>query len=864
LDLNPFILSWCDEGVLKLTYTKVSELIAKMARGGWALLLSPSFNLVLAVVFGAVALALLIPGLGSSDNSTDAEAGFEVSGGVFALLTLLFSILTAWKFGRAAERRRARASLFETLAASQEALFLTDARQRIIFDNEAFRLCYEKVEPQKLIGPASIEGIEKLLDANSEAVFARIYANCGEGQRDEGELVFEPVGPVVHSWRLAVEPVEALRDLALWRVEDVTSKRSHDVERLHEEQFMGDLLDQLPVGFFSADENGNLRYLNAVMRDWLGVRQDRNVSELPGFIEFVSPEANTEETVETDASGMHGGLVLRTTEGRDFPAYLIQSQKETTAGHFEYSRSIVLREPFTPVVDDGTGGALLRRLPWLFSDAPVGIVMLDLQGEVVDCNRAFLKLLGLHRDGVVARPLSERINKEDRSDADAQLSKVVMGIMPATLLDVRMPAGGERELTASLYVSRITDDEGDVTGLVMHVIDTTEQKNLEVQFNQAQKMQAVGQLAGGVAHDFNNLLTAMGGFCDLLLDRHGPDDPSFADIMQIKQNTNRAGNLVRQLLAFSRRQTLQPKVFAITDALNDLSNLLRRLIGENIELELNHGEDVDLIRTDPGQFDQVVINLAVNARDAMPGGGVINVSTERVTVETSIQRGHEVMPAGEYILINVVDTGSGIAKEDIGRIFEPFFSTKGVGEGTGLGLSTVYGIIRQSEGYIFVDSALGEGTTFSIYLPAFSAAEAEFVSHGYANEIIDEADLTGAGTVLLVEDEDAVRLFGARALRNKGYRVLEANDGEHALDVINEFGDPIDLILTDVMMPGMDGHTLVRLILEELPDMKVILMSGYAEDAIPGEISEDSSINFLPKPFSLQELAVKVKDVLAG
>ncbi|MBT7269036.1 MAG: response regulator, partial [Rhodospirillaceae bacterium] len=416
----------------------------------------------------------------------------------------------------------------------------------------------------------------------------------------------------------------------------------------------------------------------------------------------------------------------------------------------------------------------------------------------------------------------------------------------------------------SLYVSRITDDEGDVTGLVMHVIDTTEQKNLEVQFNQAQKMQAVGQLAGGVAHDFNNLLTAMGGFCDLLLDRHGPDDPSFADIMQIKQNTNRAGNLVRQLLAFSRRQTLQPKVFAITDALNDLSNLLRRLIGENIELELNHGEDVDLIRTDPGQFDQVVINLAVNARDAMPGGGVINVSTERVTVETSIQRGHEVMPAGEYILINVVDTGSGIAKEDIGRIFEPFFSTKGVGEGTGLGLSTVYGIIRQSEGYIFVDSALGEGTTFSIYLPAFSAAEAEFVSHGYANEIIDEADLTGAGTVLLVEDEDAVRLFGARALRNKGYRVLEANDGEHALDVINEFGDPIDLILTDVMMPGMDGHTLVRLILEELPDMKVILMSGYAEDAIPGEISEDSSINFLPKPFSLQELAVKVKDVLAG
>ena len=358
-------------------------------------------------------------------------------------------------------------------------------------------------------------------------------------------------------------------------------------------------------------------------------------------MEFISPGSVEGEVATTDASGMHGGLVLQSTDGTSFSAYLIQSQKESVSGNFEYSRSIVLREPFTPLVDDGLSGVLLRRLPWLFSDAPVGIVMLDIKGQVMECNRAFLKLIGLHRDGIIGRPLSERISKEDASDADVQLSKVVMGIMPATLLDVRMPAGGERELTASLYVSRITDKDGEVVGLVMHVIDTTEKKNLEIQFNQAQKMQAVGQLAGGVAHDFNNLLTAMGGFCDLLLDRHGSDDPSFSDIMQIKQNTNRAANLVRQLLAFSRRQTLQPKVFAITDAINDLSNLLRRLIGENITLDINHGKDIDLIRTDPGQFDQVVINLAVNARDAMPGGGVIDISTERVAVKTSVQRGHE-------------------------------------------------------------------------------------------------------------------------------------------------------------------------------------------------------------------------------
>ena len=508
----------------------------------------------------------------------------------------------------------------------------------------------------------------------------------------------------------------------------------------------------------------------------------------------------------------------------------------------------------------------MRRIPWLFSSSPVGIVLLDLQGTVVDCNRSFLKILGLHRDGVVGWPISERISKEDRDSADTAFTKIVMGIMPATLLEVRVPAGGERELTASFYVSRMEDSTGEVTGLVLHVIDTTEQRNLEVQFNQAQKMQAVGQLAGGVAHDFNNLLTAMGGFCDLLLSRHGENDPDFPDIMQIKQNANRAANLVRQLLAFSRRQTLQPKIFSITDALNDLSNLLRRLIGENIELEILHGKDVDLIRTDPGQFDQVIINLAVNARDSMPGGGTILVSTDQVGVETAVQRGHEVMPAGNYIRINVADTGSGIAQENISHIFEPFFSTKEVGEGTGLGLSTVYGIVRQSDGYIFVDSALGEGTTFSIYLPAYSAAEATAfggeISQIGGLETPEEKDLTGEATILLVEDEDAVRVFGARALTNKGYRVLEAMDGEQALDVINESEESIDLIITDVMMPGMDGHTLVRLVQEELPDIKVILMSGYAEDAIPGEIACDPSINFLPKPFSLQDLASRVKDVL--
>jgi len=748
---------------------------------------------------------------------------------------------------------------FSEILVSKFSCMVINKESKIQFINRALKKYLEEELCINLEKSKILDKIRNSLNEDSRITFDKICKADVGHRRGLFELAFSFDDVKDIYWDVDAEVYNKFRIL---KIKDTTAEKLEQINKITEQKYFNDLLYQSPVGFFSVDNDGKFCYINGILRKWLGIK-DKNIFDVPTYFrDFVSPDLVSAQNVETDVDGKHGSLILRPIDGEDFLVYLIQSEMLSSDGDFKYSRSIVFREPLATLSGDHASLALLEQIPWLFSDSPVGIVMLNIQGEVIESNRAFLKLLGLHRDGVLARPLSERINKEDRSDADAQFSKVVMGIVPASLIEVRMPAGGERELTASLFVSRICDTENDVVGLVVHVIDTTEQKNLEVQFNQAQKMQAVGQLAGGVAHDFNNLLTAMGGFCDLLLDRHGSEDPSFSDIMQIKQNTNRAANLVRQLLAFSRRQTLQPKVFAISDALSDLSNLLRRLIGENIELEINHGVDVDLIRTDPGQFDQVIINLAVNSRDAMPGGGIITILTERVNVETSIQRGHEVMPAGEYILIKVVDTGSGIARENIGRIFEPFFSTKGVGEGTGLGLSTVYGIIRQSDGYIFVDSALGEGTSFTIYLPAFSAAEAEQFNQSLVAEQSASPDLTGAGTILLVEDEDAVRLFGSRALRNKGYRVLEATDGENALDVINAFDDKIDLILTDVMMPGMDGHTLVRLILEELPDIRVILMSGYAEDAIPGEISEDPTINFLSKPFSLQDLALKVKEVL--
>ena len=372
-------------------------------------------------------------------------------------------------------------------------------------------------------------------------------------------------------------------------------------------------------------------------------------------------------------------------------------------------------------------------------------------------------------------------------------------------------------------------------------------------------MQSMGQLAGGVAHDFNNLLTAMIGFCDLLLQRHSAGDPSFADIMQIKQNANRAANLVRQLLAFSRKQKMEPKIVDVAESLSELSNLLRRLIGDHIALDIQNEVENGLVRVDPGQLDQVVINLVVNARDAMAEGGAVSVRSSSVSYDRQIRRGGDAIPPGDYIRIEVADNGTGISPENLGRIFEPFFSTKDVGAGTGLGLSTVYGIIRQTGGYIFVESEIGKGTTFTILLPVYGDETARPTQR--RKQTVPVTDLTGKGNLLLVEDEDAVRMFGARALRNKGYTVLEATSGEGAIEVLNNAKVDIDIIISDVMMPGMDGPTLIRLIREDRPNMKVIMISGYSEETIRGDFGGDDQVHFLPKPFSLNELATKVKEV---
>ena len=396
-----------------------------------------------------------------------------------------------------------------------------------------------------------------------------------------------------------------------------------------------------------------------------------------------------------------------------------------------------------------------------------------------------------------------------------------------------------------------------------HVIavlnDVTEFKSLQLQFVQSQKMQAIGQLAGGVAHDFNNLLTAISGHCDLLLLRHDQGDGDYADLVQIHQNANRAAALVGQLLAYSRKQNLQPEVLDLRNTLSDSTHLLNRLVGERIRLTLDHDPGLSPIRADKRQLEQVLMNLVVNARDAMPEGGNIRIETENTTLTEGMTRDRVTVPAGSYVVLRVHDTGVGIDEDKRVQIFEPFWTTKKTGEGTGLGLSTAYGIIKQTGGYIFVDSTIGVGTTFSILIPAHDAPlEIEDTP-----EVVDPVvNVAGDGVVLLVEDEAPVRAFASRALRLRGFTVLEADCAEAALNMLSDPDLEVDLFLTDVIMPGKDGPTWVREALEQRPNTKVVFVSGYAEEAFGEDQKSIPNSVFLPKPFSLNELTKTVHSQL--
>lgn len=791
-------------------------------------------------------------------TQTGVSAALMAGGAGFGLIGA-FLVLREASHGQAAIARAE--ALDAAFGRDGRALRIVDAQGQTLAANAEGRRFWGKADPL-----AVLEARHADAETDREA-FERLEAAYRAGLDATQELAL--AGGAERDWvRVEIRALDRPQGARLLAAADVSARRAVENVLKGEREYLGDFLDFLPVGVYALDSEQTFRYVNRTLAEWLGAPPDRFVGQP---LAAVLADGSTRPEID----GAWRGLVrLRGPRGGAFTALLTHTLYEENGETL--TRAALVRDIDADGGEAGVAGtgALARRV---FDDAPVGIAVVDVGGlpypMLAEANETLAGLLGRQRDDLIGLRLEEIVDPAMREEVAQVFRRAAAGVQVAPL-EVRLDS--PRDVTAMLHIRPLPADDADdgepPARQIIHVIDTTDRRALQMQTAQAQKMQAMGQLAGGVAHDFNNLLTAMIGFCDLLLQRHGPGSASFTDIMQIKQNANRAANLVRQLLAFSRRQPLLPRFVRVPDALAELSHLLRRLLGETIALELVHGRDVGYVRVDPGQFDQVIINLVVNARDAMVGGGTLTIRTGAINLPEPLKVGAETVVPGHYVTVEVADTGTGIAKEDLSRIFEPFFTTKAgsAAAGTGLGLSTVYGIVRQTEGTVTVESRPGEGATFTIYLPRFDDAQVRARAGAPAHGLADPPEPRGktfplpeGKVVLIVEDEDAVRVFAARALKAKGYSVLEAADGERAIAQLADHPE-VDVLVSDMVMPGMDGATLARLVRQTYPKIRVVLMSGYSEEIASDDLADSPDILFLAKPFSLDALAAKVAEALDG
>jgi two-component system, cell cycle sensor histidine kinase and response regulator CckA len=652
---------------------------------------------------------------------------------------------------------------------------------------------------------SNLAGTLRAVFSNPPAVLYRLLQRAGS----EGSAREDIVTRRGHI-RLAVHQMGAQR--WLWRIEDMPDRGA-----------AGRNAETSPVPMITVGRSGAVLFMNDAARNLVGERV-KSLDRLFVALPLHPGEVNAISTITGDID-------------------VVVFENTRVAGRRELY--------FLPAKSAaGIGGGQIS----VFETLPVPMIKVAGSGEILMANRLANELLaGNARAGEMLGNLMQGLSRP----VEGWLRETFEGKSLQNSEFLRLTRQ-DKEVFVQITLSRAS--EGGEHILIAVLSDATELKTLEAKFVQSQKMQAIGQLAGGVAHDFNNLLTAISGHCDLLLLRHDQGDQDYGDLVQINQNANRAAALVSQLLAFSRKQTLRPEILDLRDTLSDLTHLLNRLVGEKVTLTLSHDPVLGPIRADKRQLEQVLMNLVVNARDAMPAGGEIRIETEVVSLRESLQRDRATVPVGEYVTVRVSDDGVGIPPDKLQKIFEPFYTTKRVGEGTGLGLSTAYGIIKQTGGFIFVDSVLGSGTAFTLYFPVYET-EPDTVPVALATPPVS-APKHGEGVVLLVEDEAPVRAFASRALRLRGYTVLEAESAEDALHTLEDPDLSVDVFVTDVVMPGMDGPSWVREALKTRPNVRVVFVSGYAEGAF-GE-SQPSLPNsvFLPKPFSLNQLTDTVHQQL--
>jgi two-component system, cell cycle sensor histidine kinase and response regulator CckA len=829
---------------------------------------SGSIVLVLLVAAGLVAAAVALMTIGR------AEAQPYILG-LLALLAMvgLFNLF-AFAAGiiRFADRAADDPVMGRIADHAHDGLAVTDPRGHVVYSNASYLA---------LTGASTAldaRPVERVFIGNpdvSEAVF-RLLKAAREGKRQQEEVRIAGTDGAHGRWlRMRVRPLgQSKREAkyAVWSIADITRDRERQEDVFQELQHAIEYLDHAPCGFFSVNAAGDLVYVNATLANWL----DHDLAEIgSGGLKLTDIVSGDGAALLTSIVPVPGevktevfDIDLRMRGGKTMPVRLYHKLAFGADGVPGASRTLVISRARDERADPQRAAEV--RFMRFFDHTPMAIATVDRGGAVVRANARFAKLAqSLSPDGAASKSIFRAVSARDRNLLIAAINQAAEG--QGDIPPVEAMLDGARERWGQFFVTAVEEDERETEAAIVYMLETTERRALENQINQSQKMDMVGQLAGGIAHDFNNVLSAIMMANDFLLNAHKPTDPSFQDIMQIKQNANRAAALVRHLLAFSRKQTLRPQVLDLGESLSDIQNLLKRLIGEKVKLEVLHGRDLWPIKADLSQFEQVIVNLAVNARDAMPDGGKLTVRTANVTSEESGHLAYKGMPPADYVRIDITDTGSGIAPDIVDKIFEPFFSTKEVGKGTGLGLSTVYGIVKQTGGFIYVDSEADHGTSFHIFLPRHhpelevqpDAAATNGAARESPAETKPRADLTGQGTILLVEDEEGLRSLNARGLRSRGYSVIEASNGIEAMEALEQKNGAVDLVVSDVVMPEMDGPTLLKTMRGRNPDLKIIFVSGYAEDAFEKSLPENQQFAFLPKPFTLSQLVAAVKETMA-
>jgi PAS domain S-box-containing protein len=644
----------------------------------------------------------------------------------------------------------------------------------------------------------------------------------------------------------------------------IERKRAEEALRESEEKYRT-ILENIEDGYFEVDIAGNFTFFNDSLCRLLGYSRD----EMMGM-------NNRQYTDEENAPKLYRAFnqVYRTgepTKGFDWEVI----RKDRAKRYVETSVSSIKNSSGQPIgfrgiVRDITERKQIEetlrvsesRYRSLFDGVPIGLYRTTAAGEIIDANPALVEMLG-YLDW-------ESLSKVNAADTyiDPEEQKMWQPLMEQEGIVRNFQKQLQHRDGTVIWVEEnaraVCDAEGRVLFYEGSFQDITERKRaeeemaaLQEQLRQSQKMESIGRLAGGIAHDFNNLLTIIKGYSQLSLIELKEGDPLKENIEEVKKAADRAADLIRQLLAFSRRQVMEMRVLDLNILLQNLDKMLRRVIGEDIELVTLLAEDLGRVKTDPGQIEQVILNLAVNARDAMPSGGKLTIETANVELDETYARRHVAVTPGRYVMLAVSDTGVGMTPEVRDRVFEPFFTTKEKGKGTGLGLSTVYGIVKQSEGNIWIYSEPGHGTTFKIYLP-----QVEELLEEVKEKVVGEELPCGSETVLVVEDEEEVRKVAVRILRGQGYKVLEASNGADTLMICKEQKEPIHLILTDVVMPQMSGRQLVEQLRQVYQNLKVLYMSGYTDNTIVHHGVLEEGINYIQKPFTVGALAGKVREVL--